>query len=655
MILKRIILLLSALVLAGNTQAFMFNLKNANIRTLINTVSIATGKNFIIDPRVKGTINVITSADIDDEQLYHLFLAVMRIHGFVVVDGKDFSKILPKNLTKSESAKQLSSTSDEIISTVIAIKNVNAAKIVPIVRPLMSQYGHLAAYDVSNSLIVVDSSSNIERLKGLLEKLDKTTDTDFETIKLKYTPVAEMAEIIKTLIIGKNSGGTINLVIDKHNNQMVIGGSESKRLKIRLLVAELDKKQDDISGISVVYLNYANAKNILPTLQSIAKQTDTDASKTKGGKVKNSMIAVNESTNSIIINGSPEVERNIKHVIKKLDIRRAQVLIEAIIAEISLSDARELGLQWVSKGNSGLGIFNANNLLGSILAATENTTAIPLGATIAAGNVNDNNGNGFGLILSALQSSGKANILSTPLIVTLDNNEAEIIVGQEVPFLTKTTYGNNNSNPFQNFERKDVGLKLKVKPQINNGSSIKLEIEQETSNVLPSSSAADVITSKRSIKTTVIIEDGQLLVLGGLVDETWRNNETKVPGLGDIPILGSLFTHTSKTKEKRNLLVFIRPTILTNINVANKVSSRKYKYIQAFQLLKSDDDTPLEADDIFPTVNKKKLVNSKKKLINSKKKLVNNEIITSNFNLVQKLDEASLFNDEQFFDDNDDF
>ncbi len=578
------------LVVSTYSQSLMLNLKDTSIRTLIGTVSMATGKNFLIDPRVKGSINVVTSSDIDDDQLYHLFLAVMKIHGFVVIDGENFSKILPKNLTKSESAKQLSRVSDEIISTVVEINNVNAAKIVPIVRPLMSQYGHLAVYDASNSLIVVDSQTNIERLKNLLKKLDKSVDSGFETITLKHTSATEMSQIIKTLIIDKNLGSALSMVVDKRNNQIIMSGAEEKRLKVRLLIAELDKQQSEVSNTQVVYLNYANAKEVLPTLQSIAKQSDAENDKGEGKTAKLSNITADESTNAIVITGSSETTRNVKHIIEKLDIRKAQVLIEAIIAEIGVNDAKELGIQWIAKGGVGIGTFNTNGLIGGLLASINDpsSVALPTGGIFGVGEINNNNG--FAVVLSALEGSGKANILSTPSIVTLDNEEAEIVVGQEVPFITNTTLGNNNSNPFQNFERKDVGLTLRVKPQVNNGSSVRLDIEQETSNVLPSSSAVDLVTTKRRIKTSVLIEDQQLLVLGGLVDETWRDSESKVPILGDIPIIGGLFSQETKTKEKRNLVVFIRPSILTSPEVANKISNQKYKYIQALKILKEEDN-----------------------------------------------------------------
>ncbi len=607
---KKYYLLLILLIISGYSQALMLNLKDTNIRTLIGTVSMATGKNFLIDPRVKGTINVITSSDIDDDQLYHLFLAVMKIHGFVVIDGEDFSRILPKNLTKSESAKQLSRVSDEIVSTVVAINNVDASQIVPIIRPLMSQYGHLAVYKASNSLIVVDSQTNIERLKNLLKELDKSVDSDFETITLKHTGATEMAQIIKTLIISKNLGSALNMVVDKHNNQIIISGAEEKRLKVRLLIAEIDKQQHEVSGTNVVYLNYANAKDILPTLQNIAKQSDEETGAGKNQASKRSNVTADEATNAIIIIGSDETTRRVKYIIEKLDIRRAQVLIEAIIAEISLNDSKELGVEWIAKGGNGVGVINASSVVGTLLTGNTQNLNIASGASLfGVGDYDREDRTGFGMIISALQGTGKANILSTPSIVTLDNEEAEISVGQEVSITTGQVLGSNNSNAFQTSSREKVGLVLNVKPQINNGSSVRLDIEQEISNILPSAVNADIVTSNREIKTSVLIEDGQLLVLGGLVDEAFRDSENKFPILGDIPVLGALFTQTAKAKEKRNLVVFIRPTILTNPEVASKVSDEKYKYIQALQLLKKED--AFFSEDIFDeTINNSTQINN---------------------------------------------
>jgi general secretion pathway protein D len=301
-------------------------------------------------------------------------------------------------------------------------------------------------------------------------------------------------------------------------------------------------------------------------------------------------IQADESTNAIIITASPAISKNIKNVISKLDIRKAQVLIEAIIAEISSSDSNELGIQWLGRGSSGIGILNFTGQIPALLSglggdASSVASAIGKGATIGVGSFDSTTKNGFGAVLNALEGQGKVNILSTPSIVTLDNEEAMIMVGQEVPFITNTEIKSVGSNPFQNYERKDVGLKLIVKPQINEGDTIKLIIDLEISNIIPGSNASDLVTSKRKIKTSVMVADNKILVLGGLMDDIIRDSESKLPILGDIPVLGGIFSYKTKSKEKRNLLIFIHPTTLTNQNTANKVSDQKYKYIRAQQLL----------------------------------------------------------------------
>lgn len=580
------ILLLAILSISFSANALMLNLKNAEIKTFINTVSMASGKNFMIDPRVRGKVNIISNREIDDDQLYQVFLTVLKAYGFIVIEGESVSRIVPKSLTKSDSAYTSKNANDTIITTIIKLKNITATQLIPIVRPLMSQYGLLSAYPPANSIIVVDSGSNIARLQDIVKKLDNPVDSDFEFIPLKNTSATDISTVLKS-IFGKNAP-SIN--VDKHNNQLIIGGTESKRLKVRFLVLELDKHKADSGSTAIIYLKYADAKKILPILQNISQHnTKQIVNKKKVESVIKSNIQADESTNSIIVTGDKKTKQTIKDIITKLDVRKAQVLIEAVIVEISSSSAKELGIQWIARGGTGVGFTNLNGVLSSIASLSKSTeSTLPKGLNFIVGNYNKNKQEGLGLLISALNGTGKANILSTPSIVTLDNEEAEIVVGQEVPFITNTQLGSNNSNPFQNYERKDVGLKLKVKPQINNGSSIKLDIEQETSNVLPSSNASDLITSKRSIKTSVMVEDGKLLVLGGLIDDSWRNSESSVPILGSIPILGALFRTKIKTKEKRNLFVFIRPTILKNQIITDTLSMEKYNFIKAQQLLNND-------------------------------------------------------------------
>jgi general secretion pathway protein D len=585
---KTLINFILLLLLTSSASAVTLNLKNAELLTFIETVSQATGKNFIIDPQVQGKVNVISSTEIDNEELYHLFLSVLRVHGYIAVEGDDFTKILPQSNLKENSSFISSTSNDIIVTTTIAIANVPANQLVPVLRPIISQYGLLAAYTPSNSIVVTDTQANITRLNKVIAELDKEIDDDYEVIALKNSSAEEIAQVIKSLFPDNQATIPLTLAVDKSNNQIIVGGAPAKRLKVRFLVKELDKVQNKEGETSVVYLRYANASEILPILQNIVTLVD-DSNDAATESIKTS-IQADESTNAIIITASISSTNNIKNVIRLLDIRKAQVLIEAIIVEISSSDANELGIQWLAKGGSGIGLTNFNGAIPALLSATTGdasniANALNKGVSFATGSFDSSDNSGFGGILNALAGSGKANILSTPSIVTLDNEEAMIMVGQEVPFITNTEIKSVGSNPFQNFERKDVGLTLTVKPQINEGDTIKLDIEQEISNILPGSNASDLVTSKRKINTSVMVSNNKILVLGGLMDDTVIDSESKVPWFGDLPILGDAFTYKTKKTEKRNLLIFIRPTILTDQSTADSVSAQKYKYIRAQQLL----------------------------------------------------------------------
>ena len=585
---KTLIHFILLFLLTSSASAVTLNLKNAELLTFIETVSQATGKNFIIDPQVQGKVNVISSTEIDNEELYHLFLSVLRVHGYIAVEGDDFTKILPQSNLKENSSFISSTSNDIIVTTTIAIANVPANQLVPVLRPIISQYGLLAAYTPSNSIVVTDTQANITRLNKVITELDKEIDDDYEVIALKNSSAEEIAQVIKSLFPDNQATIPLTLAVDKSNNQIIVGGAPAKRLKVRFLVKELDKVQNKEGETSVVYLRYANASEILPILQNIVTLVD-DSNDAATESIKTS-IQADESTNAIIITASISSTNNIKNVIRLLDIRKAQVLIEAIIVEISSSDANELGIQWLAKGGSGIGLTNFNGAIPALLSATTGdasniANALNKGVSFATGSFDSSDNSGFGGILNALAGSGKANILSTPSIVTLDNEEAMIMVGQEVPFITNTEIKSVGSNPFQNFERKDVGLTLTVKPQINEGDTIKLDIEQEISNILPGSNASDLVTSKRKINTSVMVSNNKILVLGGLMDDTVIDSESKVPWFGDLPILGDAFTYKTKKTEKRNLLIFIRPTILTDQSTADSVSAQKYKYIRAQQLL----------------------------------------------------------------------
>ncbi|SFV87292.1 General secretion pathway protein D [hydrothermal vent metagenome] len=582
--------------IASSINALTLNLKNVKLTTLINTVSEVTGKNFIVDPRVKGKINVVSTQEIDDDEFYHLFLSILQVHGYIVIEGDGFSKILPQSNTKNNSAQLSSLANDSIVTTVIPIKNVAASQMIAILRPIISRYGHLAAYTPSNTIIVIDTRANLVRLRKIINQLDTEIDDDYELMPLINASADEVAKIIKSLLPrdAKQTANPLTIAIDKNNNQLIVGGAPAKRLKVRFLVKELDKDAGKGGDTIVIYLKYAKAKDILPVLQSIGKQLVEEGKKSIKQTVN---IHADEATNAIIITAPSIVASNIKNVIAKLDIRRAQVLIEAIIAEVSIDNTESLGIQWAVKNGNGIGLID---FTGSLAAAVSGKSTFGKGANVAIGKYNSATESGFGAILTALSQQGDVNILSTPSIVTIDNEEATILVGEEVPFITNKQIVSGNSNPFQNFERKDIGIKLKVKPQINNGDTIRLDIEQEISKVTNQGSASDLITSKRTINTSVMVADNKILVLGGLIDETVDITNSSIPLLSSIPILGELFKYSSEKKVKKNLLIFIHPTILTDQLVADKVSMEKYNYIYQQQVINGGARLPERPLDIPP-------------------------------------------------------
>ncbi len=579
-------------------SAATLNLKNANIRSLISTVAQATKKNFIIDPRVNGNVTVLISEDLSPDALYQVFLSILSVHGFVAVDGEHVTKILPASQSKSASNYPSSKYPEELTTTVIPIQYINAQQIIPVLRPFVPPTSFLSVYAPTNVLIVHDTLANLHRLRKLIKKIDKPLSVNFEIIQLNHASASEMAKIIQNFVAKAKTDPNskeVKVAADSRTNRLIINADDEQRLKIRALVADLDIAEAQ-GNTHVVYLRYADAKLILPILQGVSG-TQSQSAGAKGAPAGSTAINLqaDDATNSIIITASQDNVNQVnalKSVIRRLDIRRAQVLIEAIIAEVSTDVSEELGVQLVSNTDSAVGIINFNNQIPSLAAAVSAGTApsIPLGSSVLVGQVTDRNSlQGFGGILNYLSSNGNANILSTPVLVTLDNQEASILVGQEVPFISNTQLSASNTNPFQNFERRDVGITLKVKPQINEGDTIQLEIEQEISSVVPSARTVDTVTSKRTIKTTVLVEDGRTLVLGGLIDEQENETRQKVPFLGDIPLIGFLFRFDSESTAKRNLMIFIKPSILRNALDVDQATFGKYNLIRSQQLRMRDE------------------------------------------------------------------
>lgn len=593
---------------AGNVT---LNFNDTDINAVISAVSEMTGRNFIVDPRVKGKVSVISHRALSTTEIYQVFLSVLKVHGFAAIPGKNVTKIVPEVNAKQDAistGKKSIPDSDEFVTQVLEIKNVDAAQLVPILRPLVPQRGHLAAYPASNVLVISDSAANIRRLKKIISSIDQATGDEIEVVALEHASASEVVRIIQQLSSKDPKQKKNNLIADDRTNSVLLGGNKASRLRIKALIAHLDTPVDVGGSTQVVYLRNAVAKDLVPVLTGVSKSvTQAKGKKAPSSTASNVTIQADENTNALVITAPPDVFRSLRSVIRRLDVRRAQVLVEAVIAEVSLNTSQEFGIQWAadSQGDNAVGLvsFGLGNPLTGLLS---DPPSLGAGLNIGVGDLNGENR--VGALVSALSSDGKSNILSTPSLLTLDNEEAEIVVADNVPFLTGsysgTGGGSTPTNPFQTIQREDVGLTLRITPQINEGNAITMKVEQEVSSVTSSAQAVDLITSKRSLKTNVIVDDGQMIVLGGLIKEDFQEREQRVPGLGDIPLLGWFFRYNTTSKVKTNLMIFIQPTILKDAALTSAHTGDKYNYIRGQQLdlrkdgfrLADEENSPLLAE-----------------------------------------------------------
>jgi general secretion pathway protein D len=613
---------------AGAQETATLNFEDAEISAVIATVSEITGKNFIVDPRVKGKVTVLSPTPLTPDAVYEAFLSILQVHGFAAVPVGDVIKIVPEAEARQGGARaQARIASDDIITRVIAIENVSAVQLVPILRPLVPQYGHLAAYPGSNMLIISDRASNVDRIESIIRRIDQTGDREIEVIKLENAAAAEVVRLVSSLTQDAKktdpTASQVSVVADERTNSVLIGGDKSQRLAVRAMIAQLDTATDTEGYTQVVYLRYAEAEQLAPVLEGYAAQASQAAAGSGGapgtaaaptsrsGGQNEYRIIPEPGTNSLVITAPPKTMRALRSVIEQLDIRRAQVLVEAIIAEVSDSKSRELGVDLAAFEEGRIAfasILNPSTLTAiGTAAATGGSPLSLLSQGMVAGVGGESGGTSIAAIIKALAGDGKTNILSTPSLVTMDNEEAEISVGQEVPFLTGsftntgTGGGTGTVNPFQTIERKDVGLTLKITPQINEGDNIKLKIEQEVSSLTASSlRAVDLITNKRTLNTSVSVNSGDILVLGGLIDDQVVENKSQVPVLGSIPFFGELFKSRKVTKDKRNLMIFIRPTVLREPAVADYYTRRKYDYVRGIQLDQQQRGIPLMGQENVP-------------------------------------------------------
>ena len=600
----------SATETAERDQDLVLNLRDADINGLIEIVSQETGINFIVDPRVRGQVNVVSGQPIRREELYDLFLGVLKSQGFAAVRGSDgMVRIVPEVQAKENEVAGLTGDTpgDEYITEVITVNNMDAGQLVRILRPLVPKGGHLAAAAASNSLVIADTAANVRRIQALIARMDRESTEDFEVLPLEYASALDVVRIVQGLDSNAPAEEFTRgpkLIADERTNSVILRGDPEARATLRSVVRRLDVEGDQ-GNTQVHYLRYAKAEEVAEVLRGIAEgrernQSGTTSTSTGNTTASNTAeqnrvrIEAHESTNAVVIYGPAELSRELSSIIRQLDIRRAQVLVEAVIAEVSYDRAKELGVQWgFGSEDSGVGIINFNrngnsivDLAAGVNAFLEGDVSSPpsLGSGLSLGGIGSIGSTQIALLVNALQGDTASNILSTPSLLTLDNEEAEIVVGQNVPFIVGRSV-EDSGQAFDTIQREDVGIKLKIRPQINEGNAVRLEIAQEVSQIAPGTSgAADIITNKRSLTTHVMVDDNQMIVLGGLIDDQMVETADKVPGLGDIPGLGRLFRYDTASLQKRNLMVFLRPVIVRDSAVAESLTHAKYSYIRDRQV-----------------------------------------------------------------------
>ena len=609
------------------------NYKDADITQIIQAVGEVTGKTFIVDPRVNAKVTMLSPTPMTPAAFYEAFLSVLQVYGFVAVPAGKVIKIVPntdqRQFPSIDLPDSVSSTSDALVTQVIPLKNLSAAQLVPLLRPLIPPYGHLAAYNAANMLIISDRAANVSRVVRIIQRMDEGGDEPVEVIQLHNASAADVVRVVNSLNQGQGAegaGALAKVVADDRTNSVLLTGERSQRLKLKALIINMDTPLSTGGDTQVRYLRYADAEKIADKLKGQATAT----AKAQGGPAAGGGAAGGSSgssnvdasvtiwadvaTNALIITAPPKIMKSLMAVIDKLDIRRAQVQVEAIIVEVDVNKSSNLGVQWLLFGQGSTvvpaGVVNLPGAGTSIVdlaatalsvvqgTATTTTTAttgtttpaissstVGTGATVAIGRI-ASSGVNFAALIQAIRSDGTSNIISTPSLITMNNEEAEVKVTQEIPLITGSYATTTQSvagttSPFQTIQREEVGTILKVTPHINEGNSVQLKIEQEDSSPgAKLADSADISTNKRSIKTTVLIEDGGIIVLGGLMSDTVTESEDRVPGLGAIPLLGNLFKSRSGSRQKKNLMVFIKPKIMRDADATENTSEAAYNEVR---------------------------------------------------------------------------
>lgn len=620
------------------------NFKDADITQIIEAVSMATGKNFIIDPRVRAQVTMLSSTPMTPAQFYQAFLAILQVHGFVALPDGNVTKIVPdanmRQMPGDDLPSHVGANSDEVVTQVIAVKNVSATQLVPVLRPLMPQNAQLSAVTGSNMLILSDRAGNVNRMMRIIERIDQVGNADIDVIQLQSATAADTARVLNSLISQSGENGmSVKVVADDRSNSILISGDASQRLRLKALIAHLDTPVDSGSETQVRYLRYADAEDLASKLKEqlsangssgsgsgntsqtrVAAQpvpnaqgntgplptgSAASASSAPTGAATISLaggtatIWADKNTNALVITAAQRTMRAVNAVIDKLDIRRAQVLVQAIIVEVTADKTRDLGVNWAVDGSassvgvggfvSAIGGSSIVDLYNDYTSSSLTSTALS-GTSLAVGRLSAAGVN-FAALLRALSSDTRTDVVSYPTVVTRDNQEAKMEVAQEVPFLTgQYTTTSGTSSAFQTIQREEVGTILTVTPQINEGDAVLLKLQIESSSIAPSNDGAvDIVTNKRTINTSVLVKDGGTLVLGGLVSDSATNSQAEVPLLGRIPFLGELFRTRNTEKVKNNLLIFLQPKILRTDAQAALETDSKYNYVQNEQKLNSRD------------------------------------------------------------------
>ncbi len=589
---------LSLALLGWGTMAdaaeFSASFKGTDINEFISTVGKNLNKNFIVDPAVRGKINVRSYDLLNEEEYYQFFLSVLEVYGYAVVEtDHNVYKVVRSAVAKTAGVPVLENggIGDEMITRVVPVKNVSVRELAPLLRGLIDNQGagNVVHYEPSNVLLITGRAQVVNRLADIVSRVDKAGNQEVEIVKLEHASATEVVRVVNSIIKEDSSKSatsallTPKMVADERTNSVVVSGEPRARERVIKIINKLDMDQAASGNTKVFYLRYAKAADVIETLNGVSKSI-TGADGASNGASASSKINIysNEATNSIIVNAEPNYIKEVENIIRKLDIKRAQVLVEAIIVEVSDSTSASLGIQW---GNTSGGIvqFTGSQVPVSSLVTTSGISSL---ANLNGGGIGFYDGNWFGL-LSMVQADSRNDVLSTPSIITMDNEEAEFNVGQEVPVKTGTqTSTSEASVRYDTIERKTVGTKLKFVPQINEGDSVMLTLEQEVSSV-NSNSANDengATFDVRTIKNSVLVKSGDTVVLGGLMNNQTVESVTKVPFLGDIPLLGELFKYTSSSYEKRNLMVFLRPIILREDGDYAELSAAKYSMFRNEQL-----------------------------------------------------------------------